>query len=133
MNKIEEIAGTITSVMFNGNHNVSVNTDQGFQMLLFMFCSPLYPAVKSCRVEQMKQESSEYCYVPASFEGDSGKWFKGNLIANKSPKETKVMNVAKKLNKYLLSLESREIQELKDDLRQGETISFIGHVTVIKK
>jgi hypothetical protein len=133
MNKIEEIAGTITSVMFNGDHNVSVNTDQGFQMLLFMFCSPLYPAVKSCRVEQMKQESSEYCYVPASFDSDSGKWFKGNLIANKSPKETKVMNVAKKLNKYLLSLESREIQELKDDLRQGETISFIGYFTVIKK
>jgi hypothetical protein len=132
MNKIEEIAGTITSVMFHGDYNVSVNTDQGFQMLLFMFCSP-FSIEKHCRIERIKQESSEYHYVPASFEGDSGKWFKNSLIANKSPKETKVMNVAKKLNKYLLSLESREIQELKDDLRQGETISFIGYFTVIKK
>lgn len=118
--------------MFNGDYNVSINTDKGFQVLLFMFSSP-YSIEKECRAQRMKQESSEYYYMPAFSEGDSGKWFKGNLIANKSPKENCVVSAAKKLNKYLNNFDANAIQKLKSELKEGDIMSFIGDITVINK
>lgn len=132
MDEIEKIAGRITSVMFNGDYNVSINTDKGFQLLLFIFSSP-YSSEKECRVQRIKQESSEHYYTPAFSEGDSGKWFKGNLMANKSPKESRVMSVAKKLNKYLNNLDFNAIHKLKSELKEGDVMSFIGDITVIKR
>lgn len=128
MNLIEEFFGKTESVMTFDNH-VSVNTENGFQLLIYFS-----PDNKNCWVERIKRTGKNRTFYPFPGKEREGKWFLDGGLLIKTQNDEEEVIVVGKANKVLLNLHPEEIRELIDDIQDGEVIHELGYMkTIIKK